>query len=116
MIAVASVRYLTEYGVSEHFEYHSAYHHVQQWCLLPVLPVFPTRVSPCGVGLFLTSTGVLSRPSKMRLLLFYTHLLVYSTITVVFASGPVAVDWSSKSYGPEGPWQVTDSIYRQNED
>lgn len=46
----------------------------------------------------------------MRPLLSYTHLLLYGMTAVrVFRSGPVAVNWSTKSYGPDSPWQVTHS-------
>ena len=45
--------------------------------------------------------------------LSYTHHILTTTIAVrVLGNGPVAVDWSIKSYGPDGPWQVTDSIQR----
>lgn len=46
----------------------------------------------------------------MRLLLPYTQLLL-STVLTVLGTSPVAVNWSTKSYGPDGPWQVTNSDF-----
>ncbi len=44
----------------------------------------------------------------MRLLLSCTYVLLSSVIAAL-GSSPVAVNWSTKSYGPDGPWQVTHS-------
>lgn len=41
----------------------------------------------------------------MRLLPPYTQLLLSTALTVLGTS-PVAVNWSTKSYGPDGPWQA----------
>lgn len=46
----------------------------------------------------------------MRLLLPYTQFLL-STVITVLGTSPVAVNWSTKSYGHDGPWQVTKSDF-----
>ena len=36
-------------------------------------------------------------------------LLLFSLVIVALGTSPVAVNWSTRSYGPDGPWQVTKS-------
>lgn len=95
-----------------HFSlYHNTNIHIQSWLLLRTPCTFTVRINIHRLGFFLTSDGVWLSPGMMRLLLSHKHILLFNvTAVLVLGSSPVAVNWSTKSYGPDGPWQVTLSL------